>query len=186
MKKFALSLLAVLIAVPTFAQTAPPARVAVIEVSKVLRDSNAGKAALEKLRKLQEEKASKAKKMDDELKALDSQIKQKQMSLTEEKLAELRKQFSEKGVALERFAQDAERELGQERDNSLKNLERQLMPVINAIGKEMGFAAIFNKFESGLVYASDAIDITDVVIKRFNDSVATPAPAAAAATPPKQ
>jgi hypothetical protein len=33
----------------------------------------------------------------------------------------------------------------------------------------MGLAAIFNKFESGLVYASDAIDITDSVIKRFNE-----------------
>ncbi|HEY5611394.1 MAG TPA: OmpH family outer membrane protein [Thermoanaerobaculia bacterium] len=183
MKKFALSVLAMLLAIPMFAQTAPPARVAVIEVSKVLSQSNAGKAALDRLRKLQEEKASRAKKMDEELKALDGQIKQKQMSLTEEKLAELRKQFSERGVALERFAQDAERELGQARDQSLKELEKQLMPVINTIGKEMGFAAIFNKYESGLVYAADAIDITDVVIKRFNDTTAKPEQAAAA---PKQ
>ena len=40
----------------------------------------------------------------------------------------------------------------------------------------MGLAAIFNKFESGLVYASDAIDITDTVIKRFNDAAPAAAP----------
>ena len=34
----------------------------------------------------------------------------------------------------------------------------------------MVLAAIFNKFESGLVYASDAIDITDTVIKKFTDN----------------
>ena len=36
----------------------------------------------------------------------------------------------------------------------------------------MGFAAIFNKFESGLVYASEAIDITDIIIRRFNENTA--------------
>src|SRR5687767_1045513 len=158
MKKQFLTLMAVLLAVPAFSQTTTaPSRVAVINVPKVLADSAAGKAAFDRLKKLQEDKAGRAKKMDEELKALDTQIKQKQMSLSEEKLAELRKQFSEKGLQLERFAQDAERELGTERDNALKDLERQLLPVINQIGKEMGFAAIFNKFESGLVYASEAI-----------------------------
>ena len=58
-------------------------------------------------------------------------------------------------------------------------LEAKIKPVIDAIGKEMGLAAIFNKFESGLVYASDAIDVTDTVIKRFNDATASAAPAAA-------
>ena len=59
-------------------------------------------------------------------------------------------------------------------------LEGKIKPVIDQIGKEMGLAAIFNKFESGLVYASDAIDITDTVIKRFNDATA----AAENVTPP--
>jgi len=59
----------------------------------------------------------------------------------------------------------------------LQALEAKIKPVIDGIGKEMGLAAIFNKFESGLVYASETIDITDTVIKRFNEAQ----PAAAAA-----
>jgi hypothetical protein len=46
----------------------------------------------------------------------------------------------------------------------------------------MGFALIFNKMESGLVYASEAVDITDVVVKKFNGGSST---AAAAKTPSK-
>ena len=79
---------------------------------------------------------------------------------------------------MQRYAQDADREIGEARDRELQALEAKIKPVIDGIGKEMGIAAIFNKFESGLVYASEAIDITDTVIKRFND--ATGAPAAAA------
>ena len=95
------------------------------------------------------------------------------------------KQLSDKKIAMQRFAQDADREVGEARDRALMELEGKIKPVIDQIGKEMGLAAIFNKFESGLVYASDAIDITDTVIQRFNGATAA-APAAAnqpAATP---
>jgi outer membrane protein len=180
MKKFALSLAALALAVPAFAQTTAPARVAVFNVQKVLAESNAGKSAYDRLKKAQDDKAARAQKMDEELKALDQQLSAKKMSLSDEKLADLQKQFSEKKIALQRYAQDADRELTELRDKSLQDLERQLVPVIQEIGKEMGFAAIFNRFDSGIVYASDAIDITDVVTKRFNDSAAKgTAPAAA-------
>jgi len=76
---------------------------------------------------------------------------------------------------MQRYAQDADREVGEARDRELQALEAKIKPVIDAIGKEMGIAVIFNKFESGLVYASDAIDITDTVIKRFNDATGAPA-----------
>ena len=42
------------------------------------------------------------------------------------------------------------------------------MPIIDQIGKEQGLTLIFNKFQSGLVYADDTVDITDEVIRRFN------------------
>ena len=182
MKKLLISVAALALAVPAFAQTtSAPARVAVFNVQKVLADSNAGKAAYEKLKKMQDDRTARAQKMDEELKSLDQQLTQKKLSLSDEKLAELQKQFSDKKIALTRYAQDADRELTQERDRSLAELERQLLPVIVELGKEMGFAAIFNRYDSGIVYASDAIDITDTVTKRFNESVAKGGAAPAAA-----
>lgn len=176
MKKSLMFLLAAVIAVPTFAQTAP-SRIAVINVQKVLAESAAGKTALERLKKSQDEKAARAQKMNEEITALEQQINQKKLSLSDDKLADLQKQHSDKKIALQRFAQDADRELGEQRDTALQDLEKRIMPVIDDLGKEMGFAMIFNKFESGLVYASPAIDVTDVVVKRFNESEAKTAAA---------
>ncbi len=42
------------------------------------------------------------------------------------------------------------------------------MPVINQVGKELGYNMIFRKFESGLIYADDALDITTQVIQRLD------------------
>ena len=93
----------------------------------------------------------------------------------------MQKQLTDKQVALQRFGQDADKEITDARDKALQELEAKIKPVIDSLGKEMGLAAIFNKFESGLVYASEAIDITDTVIKRFNEatSAETTTPAAA-------
>lgn len=177
MKKFLISVAVAALAAPMFAQTAP-SRVAVIDVQKVLAQSSLGKASFDKLKKMQEDRIEKAKSMDEELRKLDTEIGQKRLSLSEDKLADMTKTMNEKKIAMQRYAQDADREVTEARDRELLALETRIKPIIDTLGKEMGLAAIFNKFESGLIYASDAIDVTDVVVKRFNE--ANPAPAAAA------
>ena len=47
-------------------------------------------------------------------------------------------------------------------------VDQQVMPVINQVGKELGYTLIFRKFESGLIYADEAIDITKSVIQRLD------------------
>lgn len=180
MKKFLISMAVAALAAPMFAQTTP-ARVAVVDVQKVLTQSTAGKAAYEKLKKMQEDRLAKAKQMDDEMKKLDADLATKRISLAEDKLAEMAKQLADKKIAMQRYAQDADREIGEARDRELQALQVKIEPVIDALGKEMGLALIFNKFESGLVYASDAVEITDTVIQRFNTATGTPA-----ATPAKK
>lgn len=174
MKQFLVSIAVAALATPMFAQSAP-ARVAVIDVQRVLANSNAGKVASERLKKMQEDRVGRAKQMDDEMQKLDADINSKKLSLSEDKITEMTKQLSDRKIAAQRFGQDAEREMGEARDRALLELEAKIKPVIDSIGKEMGLAAIFNKFESGLVYASEAIDITDTVIKRFNEAAPTPA-----------
>ena len=178
MKKFLISIAVAALAAPMFAQSTP-ARVAVVDVQKVLTQSTAGKAAYEKLKKMQEDRLNKAKQMDEEMKKLESDLNTKRISLAEDKLAEMSKQLADKKIAMQRYAQDADREIGEARDRELQALQVKIEPVIDAIGKEMGLALIFNKFESGLVYASDAVEITDTVIKRFNEAAGTPAAAPA-------
>ena len=181
MKKFLVTMAVAALAAPMFAQA--PQRVAVIDVNKVLMNSSPGKASYERLKKMQEDRVARAQKLDEEIRNLDNDINTKKLSLSEDKLTEMAKQLSDKKIAMQRFAQDADREMGEARDKTLAELEQRIKPVIDSVGKEMGLAAIFNKFESGLVYASDAIDITDSVVKRFNELNSAPAPAAA--TPKK-
>jgi outer membrane protein len=174
MKKFLVTVAMAAMAAPMFAQSSVPQRIAVIDVQKVLSTSSAGKAAYEKLKKMQEERIEKARQMQEELSKMEADVNTKKLSLSDEKIAEISKTMADKQLNMQRFAQDADREVKEARDKSLLDLNNKIMPVIDQIGKEMGFALIVNKFEAGLIYASDAVDITDTVLKRFDSGAAAP------------
>lgn len=153
------------------AAEAPKLPLAVIDVNVLVQDSAAGKEAMSRLKKAQDEKVAQRKKLTDEAEALQKQLETQRVTLTDAKIAELQKQIEDKGIALRRFDDDAQQQLQEAQKKELDGLERQIMPIIQEVGREMKFQMIFNKFQSGLVYADEATDITDMVLRRFNTKV---------------
>ncbi len=154
------------LALPAAAQ----ATLAVIDVQRVVTDSDPGKESLQRLMTLQNAKIEEGRNLASELEALRDQVTKQRLTLSEQKLAEMSGQIEDRTIALQRFEDDAKRSLEEARRTALGRLEERIMPIINEIGKERGFTLIFNKFQSGLVYADEAVDITDDVIRRFNTS----------------
>ena len=151
-------------AVPAAAQT----KLAVIDVQRVVTESDPGKGALQKLKQVQDQKMEQGKGLQQELDQLRDRFNKQRFTLADDKLRELEKEVEDKTIAMKRFQDDASRELDAARTRELNALEQRIMPIIDQIGKEQGLTLIFNKFQSGLVYADDAVDITDEVIRRFN------------------
>ncbi len=164
------SVVCVMAAALVLAFVAPAAaqNLAVIDVQRVVTESDPGKDALNRLRMLQEEKIAEGQNLQQELDALRDQFTKQRFTLAEDKLEELNGQIEDRTIALQRFEDDAKRALEEARRTYLGRLEESIMPIINDVGKERGFTLIFNKFQSGLVYADEAVDITDDVIRRFN------------------
>jgi outer membrane protein len=152
-------------------QEAPRLAIAVVDSDQLVQSSAAGKEAMVRLKKLQDQKITDRKKMTEELEGLQKQIETQRATLSDAKLADLQKQFEDKQIALRRYDDDAQQQLEEARRKELGDLEKRIMPVIQEIGREMKFQLVFNKFQSGLVFADESLDITDLVIKRFNTKV---------------
>ncbi|HYX25192.1 MAG TPA: OmpH family outer membrane protein [Thermoanaerobaculia bacterium] len=172
-------LLGLALAAPLAAQAAPAAapasgsiKIAVIDTEKILLSSVAGKKAVADLKKLQEQRENELRAKAQELKDLQAKITDGRLSLAQDKLADLSKQLEEKDIALRRAQDDATRELNKKRDDMLAGIDERVMPVINQVGKDLGYTLIFRKFESGLIYADEAIDITTTVIQRLDAAAA--------------
>lgn len=177
------------LALPVVAAAQAPAatqKIAVIEVQRIIQESAVGKEALARVQRLQQAKQEDLAKRQKELRDLEQKIQEQGKSLSEDAMEKLQKDYQAKAVDLKRFQDDAQRDLEDAQRKELKTLEERIMPVIDAVGKEMGYSLVFNKFNSGLLFASEDVDITNAVITRFNTLITVPAaarPAAAAPAP---
>jgi len=159
-------------------------KLAVINVDRLVTDSALGKEAFARVKKVADQKKEEGDKLTKELREMEQKLADQGASLADDKKELLQKQYQERAIAFKRFQDDAQRALDEAQKKELEELQKRVMPVISQVGKERGFTLIFNKFQSGLVYADDAVDVTDEVLKRFNTTIAMPAPAANPAAAP--
>jgi len=144
--------------------------VAVIDVRRILTESEAGRGALEMVRELADVKSTEIKVLQEGIDALEADIAAKQLSLTAEKIREMEADLQDKSIEIRRAQDDARRELEELQVEQFTKIEQRVMPLISEIGSREGFTLIFNKFEdSGLLYAAAGADITDRVLKLFNE-----------------
>jgi len=193
MKFWTILTLAGAMALPVAAQTAAPApapappavpKIGVIDVQKLVVESAAGKEAQGRVKKVIDAKQADSEKLQKELQGLQQRLTDQGPSMTEDKREQLNKEYQEKGISYKRFQDDAQRQVQEAQQKELAELEKRVLPVINVVGKEKGYTLIFNKYAPGmLVYADDAVDITDEVLRRFNTQVTAPPSAPAAKTP---
>jgi outer membrane protein len=181
---------AALLALPASAQATQ--KVGVIEVQRIVQESAVGKESLARIQKIQAAKQDDLVKRQAELRDLEKKIQEQGKSLSEEAMEKIQKDYQTKALDLKRFQDDAQRELEELQRKELGELERRVLPVIEAVSKELGYALVFNKYQSGLLHADAGVDITDAVIQKFNTAIAAapktdakPAPAAPAAAPKK-
>jgi len=186
MKRIVLTVAAAFVAAAVHAQgttaAPPPAsasslRIGVINVERLVQESALGKEAFNRVKRLNDQKKDEGDKLQKELRDLEQKLADQGSALADDKRETIQKSYQEKAIAFKRFQDDATRELDTAQKKELGELERRVFPVINQVGKDKGYTMIFNKFQAGLLYADDAVDLTDEVLKVFNTTVAVPAAA---------
>lgn len=142
--------------------------VAVIDVQRLVLESSTGKQVLERLRNLREQKMAEGDAIQQKIRDLREQLQAGGLSLSAEKTAEIEKQIEDRMIDLQRFGDDADRLLAKEQEGAFARIEREIMPIISRVAQEQGYTLVFNKFESGLLFAVEQVDITDLILQRYD------------------
>ncbi len=157
-------LLTALAVVPAGAQSSD-LKIAIIDVQQIITESQTGKTALAELEAFSKGEQSKLQAQDEEIKQLRGRITEGGLSLSQETLAEMQQQLEDKTTALRRASEDANRKVEKRQQDTLRGIEAKVMPVIQKVGRDEGYSLILRKFESGLIFATDDIDITARIIE---------------------
>ena len=176
-----LALLAVLAAPAAAQQAARPLKIGVIDPELIVQQSARGKQAIERLNKERDQRLAEGNRMRQEITDLQKRMNDGRLSLGQDKLKQLNDEIEEKTIGLQRYGENAQREMQKLEQELMDPIEQQILRVINQVGQEQGYTLIFKKFQSGLVFADESVDLTPAVIQRFD--TAPPAAAAPAARP---
>ena len=85
----------------------------------------------------------------------------------EDALRQKQDKLAKDGKEMQRFKADAEEEIEKKRNEIYKQFSEDLVNIINKFGKEEGYTLILD--HAVVLYAPEAVDVTDRIIKAFND-----------------
>lgn len=165
-----------LIAVLT-APAAPAAAdgIAVIDVQRILVDSSAGRIARDLLEQSSKRAQETIERMRLDLENLQKQYEGQRAILKEDARQALETQILEKQMELRQTLQQTQIDL-QQRDAELTEaILAELKPIIADLAAQRGLTLVLEKGEAGVLFNQDKLDLTDIVLKRYDDSKRKPA-----------
>ncbi len=142
-----------------------------VDLQRVMLESEKGKEAK---RTLTEEAEKMRKQLDirqEELQRMKDALERQGMTITPEARAEKEKQYQAKLRDYQRVYSDYQAELQQKDMELTQAILKEIEEVIRLVGEREKFTIIFEKSQAGILFASPAIDITDKIIKQYNDMV---------------
>jgi outer membrane protein len=167
--------------------SAPPTKVAVIQIQAALAATKEGQKAAAEL----EVKLSPRKKDLDgkqaEIKELQERLQRGGNTLSDSAKEDLTRNIDAKTKSYNRELEDAQAELEQEQQKIVGALGQKMMAVIDKYAQQNGFAIVLDVSSQNtpVLYASNTVDITKDVIDLYDKTVFTATPAAARpAAPP--
>lgn len=151
------------------AQTAAATRVGFVDIQRVLARSAAGVAAREQLEK---EKAVMQKQVDAqriELEKLKDELDKKGQLLSAEARREKQETLERKVRDARRLVDDLQGSLQRKEEAMLGKVLQDVSGLVQKVGKDKGFAIVLERQRSSLLYASAEADLTDDIIRAYDD-----------------
>ena len=156
---------ALLLSAPAFADL----KVGYVDLQRALLEVHEGKAAKDKLKadldkKKAEFEAEQAKLRDDK-NVLDKQAAMMSEEVRNQKFAELQKRLFD----LTQKAEKLQMEMAQAEQKELKKIFEKMDPIIAGFAQRDGLTMMFEKTDSGLVYAPASLDYTNELVRAYNE-----------------
>ncbi|MBF0126726.1 MAG: OmpH family outer membrane protein, partial [Magnetococcales bacterium] len=138
---------------------------AYVDVPRVMAASTAAQRARDMLKKKLALKQQEVDSMESQIKELKNKVEQGGNMMNREARAELENNTRRKFREYQRLVEDNQAAIDRENGVWTKKITEALREVIEEIGREKGYTAIFGKGQ--VLYANSAIDISDQVLKQL-------------------
>lgn len=157
---------------PSSPSTPSTIRIGYVDIRRVFVRSQAGVAAREQLEK---ERAQMQREMDarrQEIDKLREELDKKGTLLTADVRREKEDTLERKRRDATRLADDFQRDLVRKEQQVLARVQQEVSGVIERLGKQRGFYMILEMRNAGVLYSTPDADVTDEVIRAYDQESA--------------
>jgi outer membrane protein len=144
------------------------AKIGVVDFQKIIEKSDAGKMAKAEINKQGKELEDNLKKKRKEIEAIRDKLEREALVMSkemrEEKEREIRISTNDFKTLQNKYTAD----LRQLEGRLVRDIHKEVLEIVEEMGKKEGFLVIFGKNEGGVMYSPDTIDLTDRLIQSYN------------------
>ncbi len=143
-------------------------KIGYVDFSKIQQESKAGKDAIKTIEKMFKDKQTQLDQRQNELEKMMQELDKQSAVLSPEVRKQKEDKLQREYKELQRFKSDSEEELNKKKAELAKSMYEDVAGIINKFGKEEGYTLILER--SVVLYAPEAVDVTDKIIKAFDES----------------
>lgn len=144
-----------------------PIKIAVVDLNRVLNESNPGKQAMAQLQAQKDKIQAQINRKEDEVRRLQSELRTQGLVLSNQVRRQKELLYRRKLRDAQRFVDDANDDLSDMEQQATAKVLSQIRQVIQKMGKDHGYTLILDR-RQGIYYIGNGIDITDSVIRQVN------------------
>lgn len=168
LKRHAITLVAALLLSMWAPRIYAQVHIAVVDLQRALNETEDGRRAKARLKRLFKQRQQELDKAQGELKTLKEEFDEQADTLSDsarqERLDAIQKQF----VELQSTYVEYQRELAEKEAEMTQEIIARMETILRRIGQEEGYTLILERNEGGVIFVPGNLDLTDVVIQRYN------------------
>jgi Skp family chaperone for outer membrane proteins len=146
---------------------------AYVNMQSVAANSNDGKAAAEKLKAFQDQKAKELQDKQKTLQAAQQKLESGGSVLSDAARTQLQTDIDRQQRDLQRLSEDAQQDVQNLAQQVEEEFTRKVLPIIEKVAQEKQLHFVFNAAQSGLIWAEPGMNLTTEVIAAMNAKPAT-------------
>jgi outer membrane protein len=143
-------------------------KIAVVDLQRALNETEDGRQAKAQLKKIFKQRQQKLDERQNELKRMKEDIEKQQKVLSREALEKKLEEYQAAFVELQSTYVEYQRELATKEGELTKVIIDRMQNILRRVGQSEGYTLIMERGEAGVMWVPANLDLTDVVIQRYN------------------
>lgn len=142
--------------------------IGVVDLDQAITSTNEGRAAREEFERKKRQAENKLIPLLEQYQEGMKEFEAKKFVLSDDARFQTQLDMAELQNQIENQRKEIQGQLQVDRERLIAPLRNKLVKIVEEVGRDEGFSLILHRQSPGIMYSKEALDVTELIIKKFN------------------